>query len=65
MPHYYCGMVRSHQAGQCGRLPATLRAEGGTHRPCTNCSNIGILLQHADRASGVPRSIGSPYSLSA
>ena len=37
-----------------GQLPATLRAEGGTHRPCDNCSNIGLV--HAQAAfSGMDR----------
>ena len=32
MPHYYYGVVRSHQAVQTAGCPL-LRAEGGIHRP--------------------------------
>jgi hypothetical protein len=34
MPRYYYGVVRSHQAVRTAGCPL-LRAEGGTHRPCT------------------------------
>jgi len=44
------------------RLPATLRAEGGTHSLCVNCSNIGIGLQHSGSYEELPRSTASCYS---
>jgi hypothetical protein len=34
MPRYYYSVVRSHQAVRTAGCPL-LRAEGGTHRPCT------------------------------
>src|SRR5215217_1263412 len=48
--------------GKDGRLPATLRGEGATHRLCDNCINIGLGLQHVGSYSKLPRSTASRYT---
>src|SRR5215207_8288084 len=55
-----CGQEPSDRKD--GRLPATLRAGGGTHRPCINCSNTSVPLQHGTSDLVLLRCIVSCYS---
>ena len=43
-------------------MSATLRAGGGTHRPCINCSNTSVPLQQGTSDLGLLRCIASCYS---
>ena len=45
-----------------GRFTAHSGAEGGIHRPCANCSNTDVALQHGDCCSWCLRRIASCYS---